>query len=45
MSVISIIEKKKRKESLTKEEIEFVVNGFLDRTVLESQMSAFLMAV
>lgn len=45
MSVISIIEKKKRKESLTKEEIEYVINGFLDRTILESQMSAFLMAV
>lgn len=45
MNIIDIILKKKNKEVLTKEEIEFVVNGYLDGTVLDYQMSSFLMAV
>lgn len=45
MNIIDIIVKKKNKETLTKEEIEFVVNGYLDGTVLDYQMSSFLMAV
>lgn len=45
MNVIDIIVKKKNKEILTKEEIEFIVNGYLNGVVLDYQMSSFLMAV
>lgn len=45
MNIIDIIVKKKNKENLSKEEIEFVINGYLDGTILDYQMSAFLMTI
>ena len=40
-----LIEKKKNGEELTKEEIEFIVQGYTDGSIYDYQMSAFLMAV
>lgn len=40
-----IIEKKKNKEELTKEELEKIFNGYLNNEVKDYQMSAFLMAI
>ena len=45
MNILTIIEKKKNKQELTKEEIEYVVNGFVKDDIPNYQMSAFLMAV
>ena len=40
-----IIEKKKNKEELSKEELEEIFLGYLNGTVEDYQMSAFLMAI
>ena len=40
-----IIEKKKNKEELSKEELEEIFLGYLNETVRDYQMSAFLMAI
>lgn len=45
MNVIEIIDKKRLNEELSKEEIEFMVNGFLDGSIKDYQMSSFLMAI
>src|SRR5690625_1705246 len=45
LSAGEIINKKKRKETLSKEEINFMIDGFMDGRVKDYQMSAFLMAV
>ncbi len=45
MNVLEIIDKKKKNIELSKAEIEFIVNGYVDRTVKDYQMSAFLMAI
>lgn len=45
MDIISIIEKKKNKMSLTKEEINYVVNSYVSRIVSDAQMSSLLMAI
>lgn len=45
MNMIDIISKKKNKETLTKEEIEFAFNGYLNKTIPDYQMSALLMAI
>lgn len=45
MKMYDLINKKKKKETLTKEEIEFMVQGFTNGTIPDYQMSAFLMAV
>ncbi|MBE5779337.1 MAG: thymidine phosphorylase [Clostridiales bacterium] len=45
MNIISIIEKKKLCQPLTKEEIEFFVNGAADGSIPEYQLSALLMAI
>ncbi len=45
MNIINIIEKKKRREVLSEEEIKYVVNGFLSKEILDSQMSSLLMAI
>lgn len=45
MNIIEIIDKKRLGKELTKEEIAFMVNGFLDSTIPDYQMSSFLMAV
>lgn len=43
--IVDIINKKRRKEHLTREELEMVVMGYVDGTVPDYQMSAFLMAI
>lgn len=45
MQMYDLINKKKNKEVLTKEEIEFIVNGYTKGSIPDYQMSAFLMAV
>lgn len=45
MQMYDLINKKKNKEELSKEEIEFIVNGFTKGDIPDYQMSAFLMAV
>lgn len=45
MRVYDLITKKKHGEVLTKEEIEFIVDGFTNDKIPDYQMSAFLMAV
>lgn len=45
MNIINIIEKKKNKLELDKQEIEFVVKGYQDGNIPDYQMSALLMAV
>ncbi len=45
MTILDIIEKKKNKQQLSKQEIEFFVNGFTAGTIADYQMSALLMAI
>ncbi len=45
MQMYDLINKKKNKEILEKDEIEFIVKGFTEGMIPDYQMSAFLMAV
>ena len=45
MNIVDIINKKRLKESLTDEEIKYVVNGYLNNEIKDYQMSALLMAI
>lgn len=45
MTIIDIIEKKKNKKELTHEEIKFVIDGMLDKTIADYQISSLLMAI
>jgi pyrimidine-nucleoside phosphorylase len=45
MKMYDLINRKKNKEKLTTEEIEFIIQGFTEGTIPDYQMSAFLMAV
>lgn len=45
MNIIDIINKKRLKQELTKEELEFVINNYLDKKIDDAQMSALLMAI
>ena len=45
MDIISIIEKKKHGEELTKEEIEFWIEGYTKGDIPDYQVSALLMAI
>ena len=45
MRAVDIIIKKREKEELTREEIEFFIRGFVDGSVPDYQASAFAMAV
>ena len=45
MRMIDIIETKKRKETLSREQIDFAVNGYTRGEIPDYQMSALLMAV
>ena len=45
MTVVDIIEKKKLKQQLSKQEIDFVVEGFTNGSIPDYQMSALLMAI
>lgn len=43
--MVDIIQKKKHGESLTKDEIEFAIQGYVNEEIPDYQISAFLMAV
>lgn len=45
MTIIDIINKKRKKEILTKEEIRYAVNGYVDGSIKDYQMSSLLMAI
>ena len=45
MNTVDIITKTKRNERLTKEEIQWLINGYVEGTVPDYQMSSWLMAV
>jgi len=45
MNMYDLINKKKNRGELTKEEIEFIVNGYTKGEIADYQMAAFLMAV
>lgn len=45
MKMYDLINKKKSKESLTTEEIEFIISGYTNEQIPDYQMSAFLMAI
>lgn len=45
MSIIEIIDKKKRNKELTKEEIQFVIDNFVNDNIKDYQMSSLLMAI
>ena len=45
MNIKEIINKKRLNKELTKEEISYAVNGFVDGSVADYQMSALLMAI
>ena len=45
MTIIDIINKKRLNKELTREEIEFAINGYLDGSVKDYQMSSLLMAI
>lgn len=45
MTMVDIINKKRLSKELTREEIEFVVNGYVDGKIPDYQMSSLLMAI
>lgn len=45
MNIIDIINKKRKGENLTCDEIKFAVDGFVNGSILDSQMSSLLMAI
>ena len=45
MRAVDIIEKKKKSQELSREEIDFLLEGYLKGEIPDYQMSSFLMAV
>lgn len=45
MRIVDLIDKKKRKQEHSKEEIEFIINSLMDASVADYQVSSWLMAV
>ena len=45
MNIIEIINKKRLKKTLTDEEIKYVIDGYLDGSIKDYQMSSLLMAI
>ena len=45
MRMVDLIEKKRDNIELTKEEINFIINGYVNKEIPDYQMSSFLMAV
>ena len=45
MNIVNIITKKKNKEELSKEEIEYVINNYVNDNIKDYQMSSLLMAI
>ena len=45
MTILDVIEKKRRKESLTQEDINFWIDGMLSGEIKDYQVSSLLMAI
>lgn len=45
MRIVDLISKKVQNQELTKEEISFIIKGFINNQIPDYQMSAFLMAI
>lgn len=45
MNIVELINKKKNKEVLTKDELKFIVDGYLSGDIKDYQMSSLLMAI
>lgn len=45
MNVLDVIDKKRIKEELSYSELSYIFNGYLNKEVLDYQMSSFLMAI
>lgn len=45
MSFLDIIEKQRTKKKLTKEEVEFAINEYVNGNILDYQFAAFIMAI
>lgn len=45
MNIIEIIEKKRDKQKLSKEEIEYFINGYVNEEIKDYQISSLLMAI
>lgn len=45
MNIIEIITKKLHKQELSEEELEYVIKNYLDKKIVECQMSSLLMAI
>ena len=45
MNITNIINKKRLKEELTDEEIKYLIDGYLDESIKDYQMSSLLMAI
>lgn len=45
MRMVDLIEKKRDGKTLTKDEIDFIINGYTDKEIPDYQMSALLMAI
>ena len=45
MRMVDLIIKKRNKEELSKEEIEFIINGYTNKEIPDYQVSALLMAI
>ena len=45
MTILDIIEKKRDKQELTKEEIEFFIEGYTKGIIMDYQAAALIMAI
>ena len=45
MTILDIIEKKRNKQELTKEEIEFFITGYTNESIMDYQAAALIMAI
>ena len=45
MNIIDIINKKRKKEELSDEEIKYIIDGYLSESIKDYQMSSLLMAI
>lgn len=45
MNIIDLINKKRKKETFSDEEIKFIIDGYLDGSIKDYQMSSLLMAI
>ena len=45
MNILEIIEKKREKKELTKDEIEYFINGYVDGKIVDYQAAALVMAI